>query len=109
MPSHLHEVLIEMFRGRPALAAELLGGPLHVAVPDFHAARLSSGELTDVAPTEYRADAVVTLDGGQGGTVLAVVVDATTGRPAQTPHLAGVRRDPARAAGMSGGAVGGLS
>jgi hypothetical protein len=74
MPSHLHEVLIEMFRDRPALAADLLAGPLQVTVPDFQKARLSSGELTDVAPTEYRADAVVTLDGDRGP-VLAVVVE----------------------------------
>jgi hypothetical protein len=63
-----------MFRDRPALAAELLDGPLQIAVPAFHRARLSAGDLTDVAPTEYRADAVVTLDGGST-TVLAVVVE----------------------------------
>jgi hypothetical protein len=74
MPSHLHEILIEMFRDRPAFAAELLGGLLGVAVPDFDEARVSAGELNDVAPTEYRSDAVVTLDGA-GGTVLAVVVE----------------------------------
>ena len=50
MPSHLHEVLIEMFRDRPAFAADLLAGPLGVGVPEFHKALLSSGELTDVAP-----------------------------------------------------------
>jgi hypothetical protein len=32
MPSHLHETLVEMFRDRPALAAELLAGPLGVSV-----------------------------------------------------------------------------
>jgi len=74
MPSHLHEVLIEMFRDRPALAAELLAGPLGVAVPAFQQATLSSAELTDVAPTEYRADLVVTLTAA-GATVLAVVVE----------------------------------
>jgi hypothetical protein len=47
---------------------------LHVEVPDFRTARLSSGDLTDVAPTEYRADAVVTLD-GDSSPVLAVVVE----------------------------------
>jgi hypothetical protein len=74
MPSHLHEILIEMFRGRPLLAAELLRGPLHVTVPDFDEARLSAGDLTDVNPTEYRADAVVTL-ADEGITVLAVVIE----------------------------------
>lgn len=74
MPSHLHEVLIEMFRDRPALAADLLAGPLGIAVPDFQKARLSAGELTDVAPTEYRADAVVTLNVADRP-VFAVVVE----------------------------------
>jgi hypothetical protein len=74
MPSHLHEVLTEMFRDRPALAADLLAGPLGIAVPDFHKARLSPGELTDVNPTEYRADAVVTLNVADRP-VFAVVVE----------------------------------
>jgi len=74
MPSHLHEVFIEMFRERPVLAAELLREPLHGLVPDFRAAHVSPGDLTDVAPTEYRADAVVTLD-GDADPVLAVVVE----------------------------------
>lgn len=74
MPSHLHETLIEMFRDRPLLAAEILRGPLHITVPDFDEARLSSGDLNDVTPTEYRADAVVTL-AEEGITVLAVVIE----------------------------------
>jgi hypothetical protein len=75
MPSYLHEVLVEMFRDRPALAAELLAGPLGIPVPDFKQATLSPGELTDVAPTEYRADAVVTLKVHKKAT-LAVVIEA---------------------------------
>jgi hypothetical protein len=43
-------------------------------VPAFERAQLSSSDLTDVTPTEYRADAVVNLD-GDNGTVLAVVVE----------------------------------
>jgi hypothetical protein len=74
MPSHLHEVLIEMFRDRPALAAELLSGPLGLPVPVYEQAVLSSAELTDVTPTEYRADATVTFSAGDEP-VLAVVVE----------------------------------
>jgi hypothetical protein len=74
MPSHLHEVLIDMFRDRPVFAADLLGGPLGISLPAFRKARLSSADLTDIAPTEYRADAVVTLD-GDGDPALAVVVE----------------------------------
>lgn len=59
MPSSTHEALIELFRQRPSLAAELLGGAFGVEVPDFQSARMEPGEFADVAPTEYRADAVV--------------------------------------------------
>jgi len=74
MPSRRHEVLIEMFRERPAFAADLLAGPLGVAVPEFQTAQLSAGELTDVVPTEFRADAVVTLNAADVP-VFAVVVE----------------------------------
>ncbi|GAA1517479.1 hypothetical protein GCM10009827_035570 [Dactylosporangium maewongense] len=74
MPTHLHETLIEMFRVRPVLAAEILDGQLHVPVPEFTEARLSPSDLTDVIPTEYRADAVVTLN-DEHKTVLAVVIE----------------------------------
>jgi len=62
MPSYLHEILVKMFHDRPALAVDLLAGPLGIGVPAFESARLSAAELTDVTPTEYRADAVVTLN-----------------------------------------------
>ena len=56
------------------MAADLLAGPLGIAVPEFHKAQLSAGELTDIAPTEYRADAVITLDVADDP-VFAVVVE----------------------------------
>ncbi|WP_433791865.1 hypothetical protein [Actinoplanes sp. CA-252034] len=74
MPSQVHEVLIDMFRGRPSLAAELLDGPLNDTLPAYDEAHLASADLTDVAPTEYRADAVVTLTRGEEK-VLSVVVE----------------------------------
>lgn len=78
MPSHLHEALIELFRQRPSLAVELLADPLGIPVPVHEEVRLDSTELTDVNPTEYRADAVVTLSGA-GRPVLAVIVEAQLG------------------------------
>jgi hypothetical protein len=74
MPSHLHEMLVEMFRERPALAAEVLGGLLGAEVPPYQQATLSSGDLADVMPTEYRADLVVTLT-VEKSPVWAVVVE----------------------------------
>jgi hypothetical protein len=79
MPSRVHEALIEMFRHRPSLAAELLTEALGVDLPPFQQARLESGEFTDVTPTEYRADAVVVLTAGEAS-VLAVVVEVQLGR-----------------------------
>jgi hypothetical protein len=75
VPSHLHEILVEMFRERPALAADLLAGPLRLTLPTFDDAVLSTGDLTNIAPTEYRADAVIRLTAG-ATTALAVVVEA---------------------------------
>lgn len=74
MPSTLHETLIEMFRHRPSLAAELLSGAFDVRLPDFRDARLDPGEFTDLVATEYRADAVVVLT-GSNGPVTAVIVE----------------------------------
>jgi hypothetical protein len=79
MPSHMHEALIELFRHRPSLVAELLTDPLGVDVPPWRDARLDSGELTDLTPTEYRADAVVTLSTSDKPR-LAVVIEVQLGR-----------------------------
>jgi hypothetical protein len=74
MPSYLHKVLVKMVQERPTLVADLLVGPLGIGVPAFESAHLSAGDLTDVAPTEYRADAVVTLNVADRP-VFAVVIE----------------------------------
>jgi len=79
MPSSLHETLVEMFRHRPSLAAELLVGALGIDLPAYERARVDPGEFTDVVPTEYRADAVVVLSAAETA-VLAVVVEVQLGR-----------------------------
>lgn len=43
-------------------------------MPHFRTASLAPSELNDVAPTEYRADAVVTLE-NPDGTAMSVVVE----------------------------------
>jgi hypothetical protein len=74
MPSHFHEVLVKMVQDQPRLVADLLAGPLGIGVPAFESAQLSAGDLGDIAPTEYRADAVVTLNVADRP-VFAVVVE----------------------------------
>ncbi len=72
MVSFEHEVLLSLFQTRPLLAAELLR-VLGVEVPAHRAARTDSADLTELAPTAYRADLVVVLE--NGASVLGVVVE----------------------------------
>lgn len=74
MVSHLHEALVAMFRNRPALAAELLAGPLGRPVPAHAPAHLGSAEVVELRPAVHRADAVVLL-GDPIGPELAVIVE----------------------------------
>src|ERR1700729_1199507 len=61
MPSMAHEVLVDLFKNRPALGPELLSEVLGVALPSYDEARLASIDLTQIRPAEYRADVVVLL------------------------------------------------
>jgi hypothetical protein len=75
MPSALHEVIGELFREGPELAAELLTLALDRPLPEFDRARTESGDFPDISPTEYRADAVVVLEAADAP-ALAIVVEA---------------------------------
>lgn len=57
----LHEALVELFRNRPVLAAELLAEALDVPLPRFTEARVESADLTEIIPRELRADLLVLL------------------------------------------------
>jgi hypothetical protein len=61
MVSMAHEVLVDLFKNRPSLAAEILSEVLGVEMPVYAQARLASIDLTEVQPAEYRADVVVVL------------------------------------------------
>ncbi len=67
-----------MVRQRPAVVADLLSGPMRVDVPKFEKAMLLSGDMNDLAPTEYRADGVVALyaDEESPKPALAVIFEA---------------------------------
>lgn len=73
MPSVLHEVVIDLFRHRPQLVAELLPLVTDIPLPEFDHARLESGDCPDIDPTEYRADAVIVLATGSTPQLAAVV------------------------------------
>lgn len=78
MPSPLHEALLLLFRNRPALAPELLREALHFEPPPYSEARIDSADLTEIQPTEYRADLVVLLL--RGVPVLGIVVEVQLAR-----------------------------
>lgn len=61
MPSFTHEVLVQLFRNRPELAAELLREALRVELPAYTEVRIDSVDFSQLAPTEYHADLVVLL------------------------------------------------
>jgi hypothetical protein len=59
-----HEILVDLFKSRPVLAAEILVEALGLALPSYTEARVASIDLTQVQPAEYRADLVVLLHHG---------------------------------------------
>jgi hypothetical protein len=61
MASMAHEILVDLFKNRPSLAAEILVEVLGVPLPAYTDARLASIDLTQIQPAEYRADVVVLL------------------------------------------------
>jgi hypothetical protein len=74
MPSLLHEALVALVRESPVFAADLLRDLLHVPLPAFTSASLSSDTIKTVLPVDYHADAVVLL--GDGKTVFGIIVEA---------------------------------
>ncbi len=70
----LHEVLVDLFRQRPELVADLLRTTMADPLPEFDQARTESGDFPDINPTEYRADAVIVL-AKDNNPSLAVVVE----------------------------------
>lgn len=74
MPSTFHEVLIELFRHRPDVVTDLLADQFELKVPSWDQSRIESGEITELVPTEYRADSVFVFS-DPDGPVLAVVLE----------------------------------
>jgi hypothetical protein len=76
VPTREHDVLAELFRWRPALAADLVSG-LGVDLPDVLGAAHCSESFTDLKTSEYTGDAAVMLrlDSGSCGVVVEVQRD----------------------------------
>ena len=80
MPSLTHEALLLLFRNRPELAPELLQEALGLELPAYTEVRVESADLSDVVPTEYRADLVVHVHLVDGKPVLAIAVEVQLSR-----------------------------
>jgi hypothetical protein len=78
MPSMAHEILVDLFKNRPSLAAEILVEVLGVPLPDYTEARIASADLTEIQPAEYRADVVALLLDGDTP-VRVVIVEVQLG------------------------------
>jgi hypothetical protein len=74
VPSFDHEILVELFRNDVRLAAELLRCCAGIAV-DHARVDLGSIDLSQVASTEYRADAVAILRDRDNRPVTGVIVE----------------------------------
>ena len=73
MPSLDHELHVELFRQAPVLALELLRACAGIDLAGE--AELASADLSQVTPTEFRADAVVVVRGPDRAPVTGVVVE----------------------------------
>lgn len=69
-----HEVVVDLFRKRPSLAAEVLDDVLGVKMPSYSEARIASIDLTQIQPAEYRADVVVTLHDDETASPVRVII-----------------------------------
>jgi hypothetical protein len=74
MPSFDHEFVVDLFRTDGALAVELLETCAGLAV-DHARVELGSIDLSQVAPTEYRADVVVVLHDRADRPVIGIIVE----------------------------------
>ena len=83
MVSFLHEMVIEQFRSRPALAAEMLRDVLGVALPAYEGVRIEEASLNKLQPVEYDADLVLLLEHGEPvfGIVLEVQLQPDADKP----------------------------
>lgn len=75
-----------MVTQRPEVAAKLLRNLLGVAIPAFVTARSASTDFTQLEPTEFQADAVVTMFDANGQPALAVVVEVQRSRDQDKPY-----------------------
>jgi hypothetical protein len=74
MPSFDHEILVDLFREDGRLAPELLRRCAGITI-EYTSVEHRSIDLSQVVPTEYRADTVAVLHGRDGRLATGVIVE----------------------------------
>jgi hypothetical protein len=75
MPSLVHHVLVDLLRGHPRLAAQLLGHAAGAGIPAYHAAEVTDATLDTLRPAARQADLVIELRARDGRAVLVIAVE----------------------------------
>lgn len=79
-----HEGLASLFRENPQLATRLLGSRL--PIPKRPVLRLEDTAFVDIAPTDYRADAVISIADERGTLTSGLIVEVQLGRDPDKPY-----------------------
>lgn len=74
----MHEALTSLFRDNPHLVTQLLGERL--PMPERPMLALEDTAFADITPVDYRADAVIRIDDGQGGLACALIIEVQLGQ-----------------------------
>lgn len=85
MPSQSHEILVDLFRKCGEMTPELLRRCADIELEHDHV-EVTSIDFSQVASTEYRADAVVELRDRENATAAAVIVEVQLGVDADKPY-----------------------
>ncbi len=85
MPSMPHEALVELFRARPTMAADLLTDTFAVTLPAYAGVRVEDSSIGQLVPTVRQADLVLTFLKASGAPALAIIVEVQQSDPKQKP------------------------
>lgn len=79
MPTLEHHGLVDMFRGKPPLAAHLVEMLFGLPVPEHSKVKVGEGTLDQLAPVELRADLILELRDDEDEMVLSIILEAQRG------------------------------
>ncbi len=80
-----HEALVDLFRNRPTMAADMLREVFGRPMPAFKEARIEPTAMPEITPADRRADLVVVLLDDDRRPLLAIVVEVQLHRDPDKP------------------------